>query len=292
MWFRSFRCGLVAATLLIAASGCGPLTLDASNAVAADDSARRMRGPMTESESSSFDEALFYLAGMPWLGRAGEENREGDVEIDVLLPLDGRTADGIVAEARRRRLTEVRSGISELEGLREASAAAQRDLGAFRFSQAKVYKRHRDYLEWPVIEFKIENGTNHMVSLVHFRMVLLKPGDHRPWLLEEFDLVFFDGLAPGENGRWRIEPEQQEWIQLVDPHPDLEFALEAMRLEAMGGRLLSASEWGLVEARRLASFESTLHTIRATHTLALDQPPLPSLPPLALEEIVATASAP
>lgn len=291
MRFRSLRYGLVAVTMVTATSGCGPLILDASSGPAAQDSARKMRGPMTESESSSFDEALFYLAGMPWLGKTGDEPREGEVEIDALLPLDGRTADGIVAEARRRRLTEVRTGISELETLRESSSASQRDLRAFRFSQAKVYKRHRDYLEWPVIEFKIENRTNHMVSLVHFRMVLLKPGDHRPWLLEEFDLVFFDGLAPGEKGRWRIEPEQQEWIQLVDPHPDLEFTLEAMRLEAMGGRLLSASQWGLVEARRLVSFEETLQTIRATHTLALDQPPLPSLPPLAVEEIVATASA-
>jgi len=287
---RSLRRGVVLLALLVLTAGCGPLILDASSAAAAEDSARKMRGPMTESESSDFDEALFYLAGMPWLGREGESPQESVVEIDVLLPLDGHTADGIVAEARRRRLTEVRSGISDLQSLRTSSLSARSNLEAFRFSQAKVYKRHRDYLEWPVIEFKIENATNHMVYLVHFRMVLLKPGDHRPWLREEFDIVFFDGLAPGENGRWRIEPEQQEWIQLVDPHPDLEFALEAMRLEAIGGRVLSASDWGLVEARRLTSFESTLRTIRSAHTLALDQPPLPSLPPLALEEIVATAS--
>lgn len=279
------------APLLAIAAGCGPNILDASSAGAAENSARKMRQPMTEVESSSFDEALFYLAGMPWLGKIEDQSRKAEVELEALLPLDGRTAEGIVAEARLRRLMEVREGMSVLESLREASSASRRDLAAFRFSQAKVYKRHRDFLEWPVIEFKIENRTNHMVSMVHFRMVLLKPGDHRPWLVEEFDLVFFEGLAPGEKGRWRIEPEQQEWIQLVEPHPDLEFTLEAMTLEAMGGRVLSSSEWGLLEERRLASIEETRQIIRETGSLALDRIPVPSLPPMALEEVVQTASA-
>ncbi len=121
--------------------------------------------------------------------------------------------------------------------------------------------------------------------MVHFRAVLLKPGKHNPWLVEDFDLVFFDGLAPGEHGRWRIEPEQQEWIALVDPHPDLEFVIEAQRLEAMGGRVLSASDWGVVEARRLEACQQTRIVIRSSESLALDRPPLPSLPPLALEQI-------
>jgi hypothetical protein len=153
-----------------------------------------------------------------------------------------------------------------------------------------VFKRNRGYLEWPVIEFRIENLTNHYVSMVNFRAVLLKPGDHNPWLAETFDLVLFDGLAPGERNRWRIEPEQREWIQLVDPHPDLEFVLEAMRLEAIGGRVLSASGWGTVEARRLERYERTLDEIRSSDTLALDQPPLPSLPPLALREVAGAAT--
>ena len=156
----------------------------------------------------------------------------------------------------------------------------------FTFSEARVFKRNRDYLEWPVIEFRVDNGTNHFVSMVSFRAVLLKPGDHRPWLTEDFELVFFDGIGPGEKGRWRIEPEQQEWIQLVDPHPDLEFVIEARRLEAMGGRVLSSTEWGAVEERRFAAFERTLEEIRSSDTLALDRPPLPSQPLLAVDELV------
>jgi len=277
---------LCVAALAAAVFGCGPPTLDVSTATTAERTARKMRRPMTEVESTAFDEALFYLAGMPWLGKDRDGATVGDGDLQILIPLDGRTSDGIVAEARRRRLGEIRAGLTALEELQQASAAAARDLEAFRFSEARVFKRNRDYLEWPVIEFRLDNGTNHFVSMVSFRAVLLKPGDHLPWLVEDFELVFFDGFAPGEKERRRIEPEQQEWIQLVDPHPDLEFVIEARRLVAVGGRLLSSTEWGVVEARKLASYERTLRNVRGSDSLALDQPPLPSLPPLALETIV------
>ncbi|MEX1311185.1 MAG: hypothetical protein AB1Z65_12245 [Candidatus Sulfomarinibacteraceae bacterium] len=277
---------LCAAVLAAAVVGCGPPTLDVSTTTTAERTARKMRKPMTEVESTAFDEALFYLAGMPWLGKDQEGASVGDGDLEILIPLDGRTSEGIVAEARRRRLGEIRAGLTALEELQRGSAAAVRDLEAFRFSEARVFKRNRDYLEWPVIEFRLDNGTNHFVSMVSFRAVLLKPGDHRPWLVEDFELVFFDGIAPGEKERRRIEPEQQEWIQLVDPHPDLEFVIEARRLVAVGGRLLSSTEWGVVEARKLASYERTLRQVRGSDSLALDQPPLPSLPPLALETIV------
>jgi hypothetical protein len=283
---REFRRGLVFALLTASLAGCGPLTLDVSTAVTVDRTARRMRKPMTEVESSTFDEALFYLAGMPWLGKDTAGGKIGADEMEILFPLDGRTADGIVAEARRRRLGEVRAGLTRMNELREMSASARRDLAAFRFDEARVFKRNREFLEWPVIEFRITNGTNHFVSMVSFRAVLLRPGQHRPWLIEDFELVFFEGLAPGETGRWRIEPEQQEWIQLVDPHPNVQFVIEAMRLDAIGGRILASTEWGVVEERKLEAYGRTLIAIRSSDTLALDQPPLPSLPPLAVDEIV------
>jgi hypothetical protein len=280
------RSCLCAAVLAAVVAGCGPPTLDVSTTTTVEQTARKMRRPMTEVESTTFDEALFYLTGMPWLGKDEEGNTVGDSELEILLPLDGRTSEGIVVEARRMRLAEIHAGLKALEECRRASAATARDLEAFRFSEARVFKRNRDYLEWPVIEFRLDNGTNHFVSMVLFRAVLLKPGDHLPWLVEDFELVFFDGIAPGEKERRRIEPEQQEWIQLVDPHPDLEFIIEARRLESVGGRLLSSTEWGVVEERKLASIERTLQTVRGSDSLALDQPPLPSLPPLALETLV------
>jgi hypothetical protein len=282
--------GVVAVALALFAGGCGPATLDATSPATLERTAKRMRVPMDDVDSVRFEEALLYLVGTPWLGRADAGATLGDIEVALLRPLDGHTSAGIVAEARRRRLLEVRSAVTELETRKRATAAARRDLGAFRFSQARVFKRNRGYLEWPVIEFRLENLTNHFVWMVSFRAVLLKPGDHRPWLIEDFELVFFEGLAPGEGDMWRVEPEQQEWIQLVDPHPDLEFVLEPMRLETIGGRVLCQSNWGVVESRRLQSCEDTLRLLRGSDSLVLDRPPLPSLPPIRLAEISSIAA--
>ncbi|MGD8441353.1 MAG: hypothetical protein PVG53_12520 [Holophagae bacterium] len=282
---------LVGLVVAVTVTGCGPRTLDVSGAKALDRTARRMRAPMTDDETARFDEALFYLVGDASLGKDDVDVPITADQLELIQPLGGHTADAIVAEARRRRLAEVHAAIAELEERRVRSAAARRDLAAFAFSDFGVFKRNRGYLEWPVIEVKIDNHTNHMVSMVRFRASLLKPGDHIPWLEEMLDLVFFDGLAPGEHGRWRVEPEQQEWIQLIDPHPDLELVVEATRLEGRGGRLLAASDFGTVEARRLEIFRRTLGVIRTSGTLALDRSPLPSLPTLAMDRVVAIGEA-
>jgi hypothetical protein len=116
---------------------------------------------------------------------------------------------------------------------------------------------------------------------VHFRAALLSPEDEDPWLVEEFDHVVFGAMAPGAGDVWRIEPKQRDWIRLIDPHPDLMFSIEPMRLEALGGNVLASSDWGEIEAHRLAIYRHTLQTIRSSDSLALDSPPVAVVPPLA-----------
>jgi hypothetical protein len=112
-----------------------------------------------------------------------------------------------------------------------------------------------------------------VVWLIHFRAALLRPGSEEPWLVEDFDQLVLEGIAPGERDLWRIEPEQQEWVTLIDPHPDFQFTLEVMRLEGLGDTVIAASEWGDIEAARLALYQQTLEKIRTGETLALDSPP-------------------
>jgi hypothetical protein len=255
--------------------GCGPPTLDVSDPVAFGTSLAKLRQSLTADEQRLFEESLVYLVGdAPEGPEAGQETPEEVV--DRHRPLAGLTADAIISQAWIGRSHEVRSAIEGLESGRDASTEARRQLALFRFDEVQVYKRNRGYLEWPVIEIKATNETNHMVYLIHFRAALLRSGEPSPWLEEEFDHVVFEGLAPGERAVWRIEPKQREWIRLIDPHPELEFTLEAMRLEALGGTVLTAAEWGMVEARRLELYLRTLDRIKSLHTLALDGPPFPA----------------
>jgi hypothetical protein len=268
----------VVVLLLAMVAGCGSDALDVSSLEDLEESLAVLREPMTVDELNRFDEALGYLVGDVELTVVGLDSKHAEWVLNRYRPLAGRTAEGLVAEARFRRIREVRSAVIWLETWRDESEAARRELALFRFTAARVYKRHRDFLEWPVIEIKVENGTDHTVSLAHFRAALLADDDGSPWLFEEFDHVALWGLAPGERDVWRIEPAQQEWIRLIDPHPNLQFSLEVMRLEALGGRVLAATDWGGVEEHWLTLHRETLRRIRESGRLALDSPPRATMP--------------
>jgi hypothetical protein len=281
---RSSVVGRVCAvvSVVVVLGGCGPATLDVSSIEALEQSLFDLRERMTPEELARFDEALDYLVGGVTVSSREPDRDQVGSALDLHRPLAGRTAEGIVAEARFRRIREVRSAVIYLESGRDATEAARRDLAAFEFGAARVFKRHRQFLEWPVIEMRVFNGTGHTVYLVHFRAALLSPDDEDPWLLEEFDHVVFGAMEPGSSDVWRIEPRQRDWIRLIDPHPDLMFSIEPMRLEALGGNVLVSSDWGEIEAHRLAIYRHTLQTIRSSDSLALDSPPVAVVPPLAL----------
>ena len=286
MGTRSFKASfliLVTAGLTAVLAGCGPPTVDPSSYQKLERSVGKLRQPMEEEQRARFDEALVYLVGEAAVVRgddaAGGTKPEPPEHPDLVLalyePLKGLTADGVIAEARRMRLEEVQSAVDRLEALREGSDEAREILSRFHLQASRVYKRNKGFLEWPMIEFKAENGTDQVVWLIHFRAALLRPGYDEPWLVEEFDQLVLNGLAPGERDLWRIEPEQQEWVTLIDPHPDFVFTLEVMRLEGLGDTVIAATEWGDIEAAQLALYEKTLERIRSSDTLALDGLPRP-----------------
>jgi hypothetical protein len=268
------QCRVAAAAVLsVALLACGPTTLETSSVEALANSLTAIRSQIDLERRDRLDEALDYLVGEAATLTADTSPGNPELVLALHRPLGGLTADGIIAEARRRRLEEVRSAVSKLEEARNTSYGDRAELDRFKLEKSRVYKRNRDFLEWPVIEFRAENNTEQVVWLIHFRAALLRPGDDQPWLIEEFDHVVLSGLAPGERDLWRIEPEQQEWVTLIDPHPDFTFTLEIMRLEGLGGNLFAGAEWGAIEEMQLAIYNTTLDTIRSSGTLALDMPP-------------------
>lgn len=275
-------CTVLGISLVVMLGGCAPATLDVANIEALEQSLFDLREAMTPEEHARFNEALDYLVGGVAVSSAEPDRDRVEYVLDMYRPLAGRTAEGIVAEARFRRIREVRSAVIYLESGRDATEAARRELAEFQFGAARVFKRHRQYLEWPVIEMRVFNGTDRTVHLVHFRAALLGPDEEDPWLVEEFDHVVLGGVEPGGSDVWRIEPEQRDWIRLIDPHPDLMFRIEPMRLDALGGAVLASTDWGEIEAHRLAVYRSTLQTIRSGGSLALDSPPKAVIPPVAL----------
>jgi hypothetical protein len=259
--------------LAVVALGCGPTTLETSSFEALAGSLTALRAQIDLEERDRLDEALDYLVGETATMMSGVNPPNPELVLALYRPLGGMTVEGIIAEARRQRLEEVHSAVNELEEARAGSEEVRAALDRFKLRKSRVYKRNRGFLEWPVIEFNAENNTRQVVWLIHFRAALVRPGDEEPWLIEEFDHVILNGLAPGERDLWRIEPEQQEWVTLIDPHPDFTFTLEIMRLEGLGGNVFAGTEWGAIEEMRLALYNSTLERIRSSGGLALDMPP-------------------
>jgi hypothetical protein len=265
-------CVVVAALLAILAA-CGPQTLDTSSYDALVRSLGTLREPMEIGERDRFDEALRYMIGGATLPAVDTTPEFAGILLDLCRPLSGLTSDGIITEARRRRLVEVQRPVRELEERCVQAEADRQDLAAFHLSAARVYLVNRLSLEWPVIEFNAENTTRHRIWLIHFRAALLKPGEEEPWLVEEFDQLVLHGLAPGARDLWRVEPKQQQWEYLIAPQKDLIFTLDVLSLESRGGNVIASTDWSGVEAHRLELYKTTLNKIRSSGTLALDSPP-------------------
>ena len=270
------RIALAAVCCLLLLAGCGPKTVDTSSFDSLETSMGKLREPMEPALRARFDEALIYLVGESALLSESEPPAHPDLVLALYKPLAGMTSEAIITEARRRRTAEVQDEVTRLEGLQDGAEEQHALLAGFDLQKSRVYKRNKGFLEWPIIEFKAENNTEHDIWLIHFRAALLRPGYDEPWLIEEFDQLVVRGRAPGERDLWRIEPEKQEWVTLIDPHPDFQIFLEVLRLEGRGDTVIAATEYGEIEKIRFKLYSETLAKIRTGTTLALDSPPLPA----------------
>jgi hypothetical protein len=268
-WLKS----LAVVALGVGLSGCGPKTLETSSVEKLETSLAELREQIELEQRDRLDEALKFHVGETAIIEDEAETPHPELVLALYEPLKGMTAEEIIVEARRRRLEEVQSAVTALEEAKVGSEEERAKLDLFKLEKSRVYKRNRGFLEWPVIEFKAENTTEQVVWLINFRGALLRPGYDEPWLVEEFNQLVLNGLAPGERDLWRIEPEQQEWVSLIDPHPDFRFTLEIMRLEGLGDTVIASTEWGDIEEMRLALYNRTLEKINSTDSLALDMPP-------------------
>jgi hypothetical protein len=266
---------LVMATIvLMALSGCGqPTTVETSNLSELEQSLVDLREQVDPSRSGLFEEALSYLVGGEATVDAEAQSAFPELVLELYRPIVGMTAEEIIVSAQRTRLIEVQLAVAELEEGRVESEQARRDLKPFALRKSRVYKRNKGFLQWPVIELRADNQTEHKVWLVHFRAALLRPGNAEPWLVEEFDRLVLNGIEPGQRALWRVEPLQEEWVTLIEPHPNLRFTLEVTRLEALGGTVIASTEWGEIEAATLAIYQQKLETIRAGESLAMDISP-------------------
>ena len=99
---------LAMAVVAISLTGCGPPTLDPSDYRKLETSVNKLREPMEQDQRARFNEALTYLVGDAAVIPENLETAERPEHPEILLalyePLQGMTAEEIIADARRHRL--------------------------------------------------------------------------------------------------------------------------------------------------------------------------------------------
>jgi hypothetical protein len=264
--------GAVAGLLLVA---CGPPRLKTSNPEKLQRSLTTLEEGLEPSDYDRFQEALGYLVGGVSIEEIAANPENEPLVLGIYSQLDGMSANQIVAEAWQRRKTNLESTIADLTRRRDTTVAAREKLSQLEITASRVFKRNVGYLEWPVIEVNIENNSPHTVHLAQIRAALIRPRLEKPWLEERFEIVIREGLAPDKHGMWRFDPSAEDWIHVIDPHPDVVFTIEVMLLKALGGAVLAESDYGLVEEHRLKILTARLEEVASGRSLALEPAPEP-----------------
>lgn len=270
--------GMLLAGLLMA---CQPTTIDASSAEAARRSMEEITAELSPEKRQEFQEAAQMLLANSVLGAmgtaftaamAGEKVDSEAMTQDLMASLDGKTADEVIAEAKRiregreqeqaeqqRKMAERErqrelEELQELNSKREASEAARAQLAKFEVLHSRFYKREQAYMgPQSVIELKVRNGTDHPISRAYFRGTLATPGRAVAWHEDEFNYSISGGLEPGEIGEWTLSPNMFSGWGAAEMKPGAVFTIEVVRLDGPDGEQLFADEWTEHNEERLVA---------------------------------------
>ena len=187
-------------------------------------------------------------AAQRWLdsieGRIEEKH-----EIDLVKEAGTwRIKYGLAARARAEerglltaRLDELRAHREKLEAEKTEREQARQALSRFEVKQARFYRRNTGFMTEPVIDLTVHNGTEHAISRAHFKGVVASPERSVPWIEESFNHRIRGGLEPGEEARWRLNPNMfSAWGTRVPPEAELK--VEVVRIDGPDGEALYSIE--------------------------------------------------
>ncbi|WP_099311916.1 DUF6694 family lipoprotein [Pseudomonas sp. ICMP 564] len=249
-------------------TGCGDPKLDGSSQQAFKDSAAKVAASLPEDKRKQFASDVMVLA-FQGLDIAqvfqGKKNAE-DVTADMLVALNGKTAQQISDEANRvraarteRERQQALTEIQELVEKQKKSEAAKTELARFEVSKSRFYQKAKEYGlgNQPIIEMTVTNVTGNAVARAYFKGTIASPERSVPWLVDTFNYSISGGLEPGETQSWNLAPNQfSDWGK-VEPPKDAVFTVTVERLDGADGKpLFDAGAFTERDATRLAALRS------------------------------------
>ncbi len=173
----------------------------------------------------------------------------------VLSVLDGHreARQGWIAAASRDAVLREVAGLREK---RDGARAAEAQRGKFVVERARFYWQ-KEFIEQPVIDITVRNGTAKAVSRIHAHGIVSSPGRETSWLSEDFNFRVNGGLEPGESKQTKLSPNQfGAWGKAPKDRADTVLTVTISRLDGDDGERLFPAEWKDAEAARLAALEA------------------------------------
>lgn len=252
--------------LLFLLGGCADPTIDASSDEAMKESVKEVRESLPEERQQEFDKAVQELVvaniSLQDIMAQGANPNVEALATRAKQALGGKTGEEVIAEAaklreeRERKEREQALGeIAELEKRASAAQTAKQQLARFQVSRSRLYRDRSSFIEEPVIELTVTNGTSHAVSHAYFHGTVTSPGRSVPWISDDFNYSIRGGLEPGETATWKLSPNMfSEWGTKTPP--DAVLTVEVVKLDGPTGEtLFDASGLDKFEQQRLAELK-------------------------------------
>lgn len=241
-------------------AGCGKQTLDTSSDTALKASVEKMRSSLADTMKVKFDEAIqrmtFGSMGMGTM-MAGTATVPSAAQAKMRQMMHGKTVDEVLSQCNLMMSDELK----ELE-LRQCSAAdAQVELTKFQVIKARFNRQKiAGHGFQPNVDMTVKNGTDKVISRVHFRCVLMVPGNTTPWVAENFPYEPTGGMKPGETVMCRVSPNKSGAWGSNDVPANATLTVEVVKLEgtAITHAAYSSAEFSQEDTKQLETLKKKL----------------------------------
>lgn len=168
---------------------------------------------------------------------------------DVRKQLDGLDASEIINLGKEIQtkidIAERKAAKMEYDSLilNKLKAKSFRDsLKDFEILSSRFYRVKRYITTEPVIDITIKNNSDQAISSISFLGEYKSPERSVPWAKAEFSYEISGGLEPGEDQRWRLQPNSLHDFYDLQSRSSAELKVIVTSVSGVDGEILYSTE--------------------------------------------------
>lgn len=238
---------------LMTLTACDPPKIDTSSDESVKTSIAKIKDSLDAEKKKKLEDALSVVA-MAGAGEALKDAAKGGlaglanidpdkVKSAAMKTLNGKTADEviayadkIVAEQKARERTQALAEIKELSEKKAKADVSAKEIEKFQIIKSRFYIERQAFINQPVFDLKVKNGTSQPVSRAFCRGVLSSPGRSIPWHQDDFNFSISGGMEVGEEKSLKLSPNIFSGWGKVEAPADAVFTVTCNRLLGAGDK--------------------------------------------------------